>query len=374
MPQKPIRVLQVGMSDNYGGTEATIYGIYNQLDHSKIQFDFLNVYGHPIAKQKELEAHGAHVYDLLLKRREGYRKYIKGIKNFYREHAKEFDAVQCNIQCLDQIDMVRFAKKYGIKKTIVYAHNAGHGIRPSKMAKLAIWWNKKRCHHYVDCFVGCSGLAAQFAFSKRDAAKAIIINTGIDTKNFQFSPEKRMAFRKQYGFGSTTKVYGSAGRFDPQKNQGFLVAIFSQIALKDPEARFFISGRGPLEATLREKIHNAGLDSRCIVATDFIDYQGFYSGIDAFILPSIFEGLGLVLIEAQCAGLPCFVTAKTIPQEACLLPSFKYISLDEKPSTWAQDIMNETQKPIDRAEGFKIVNKEKRDNQDSARAYEMLFN
>ena len=85
---KPYRILQVGMSDNYGGTEATVYSIYNELDHSQIQFDFLNVYGHAIAKQTELESKGAHIYDLLLKRREGYFKYIQGIKKFYREHEK----------------------------------------------------------------------------------------------------------------------------------------------------------------------------------------------------------------------------------------------------------------------------------------------
>ena len=98
MPQKPIRVLQVGMSANYGGTEAVVYGIYERLDHSLVQFDFLNVYGRPIAKQAELEAQGAHVYDLLLKRREGYLKYAKGIKAFFRQHASEFSAIVCNVQ------------------------------------------------------------------------------------------------------------------------------------------------------------------------------------------------------------------------------------------------------------------------------------
>jgi glycosyltransferase involved in cell wall biosynthesis len=373
MPQKPIRVLQVGMSDNYGGTEATIYGIYNHLDHLKIQFDFLNVYGHPIAKQKELEAQGAHVYDLLLKRREGFRKYVNGIKAFYQQHAAEFDAVQCNVQCLDQIDMAKYAKRFGIKKTIVYAHNAGYGIQPSRLARVAIWWNKKRCHKYVDQFVGCSGLANQFVYSGRDAKRAVVINTGIATEQFAYSLTKREAFRKRFGFTNSMVVYGSAGRFDPQKNQLFLLQVFKEVSLRNPKARFFISGRGPLEKTLQARIKDLGMDDCCILTTDFLDYQEFYSGIDAFVLPSLFEGLGVVLIEAQCSGLACFASAKVIPQEARLLPSFCSIPLSESPNEWAARLSQASLFYQNRADALLLVQREKRDLKDSAGAYQHLL-
>jgi len=365
--------LEVGMSDNYGGTEATIYGIYNNLDHSQIQFDFLNVYGHPIAKQAELEASGAHIYDLLLKRREGFQRYIEGIKAFYHNHAQEFDAVQCNVQCLDQIDMAKYAKKYGIKKTIVYAHNAGHGIQPSRMASLAIKWNKIHCHKYVDQFVGCSQLANQFVFSKKDAKKAAVINTGIDTEHLAYSQEKREIFRKRYGFTSSMVVYGSAGRFDPQKNQMFLLNVFKEISSRNPKARFFLSGRGPLEQNLKQRIQELGLNDVCLMVTDFIDYQEFYSGIDAFVLPSLFEGLGVVLVEAQCSGLPCFASAKTIPDEARILSSFTSISLKEDSSFWADKIIATPLFSFDRSQARQIVQQAGRDLQDMAHHYEALF-
>jgi glycosyltransferase involved in cell wall biosynthesis len=373
MPQKPIRVLQVGMSDNYGGTEATIYGIYNHLDHSKIQFDFLNVYGHPIAKQKELEAQGAHIYDLFLKRREGYQKYVNGIKTFYQQHASEFDAVQCNVQCLDQIDMAKFAKRFGIKKTIVYAHNAGYGIQPSRLARIAIWWNKKHCHEYVDQFVGCSGLANRFVFSGHDAKKAVVINTGIATQQFAYSLAKREAFRKRFGFTNSMVVYGSAGRFDPQKNQVFLLHIFKEVSLRNPKARFFLSGRGPLEDALRAKTKELGLDDVCILSSEFLDYQEFYSGIDAFVLPSKFEGLGVVLIEAQCSGLPCFATQSTIPVEAKILSSYLPVPLSDSASTWADLLVHHLAMDEDRSLGLASVQKAHRDIEDAAKAYETLL-
>jgi glycosyltransferase involved in cell wall biosynthesis len=361
------------MSDNYGGTEATIYGIYSHLDHSKIQFDFLNVYGHPIAKQKELETQGARVYGLLLKRREGYKKYVNGIKTFYQEHASEFDAVQCNVQCLDQIDMVKYAKRFGIKKTIIYAHNAGYGIQPSRLARIAIWWNKKHCREYVDQFVGCSGLANRFVFSGRDAKKAVVINTGIATGQFVYSLTKRETFRKRFGFTNSMVVYGSAGRFDPQKNQLFLLQVFKEVSLRNPKARFFLSGRGPLEDTLRAKIKELGLDDVCILTSEFLDYQEFYSGIDAFVLPSKFEGLGVVLIEAQCAGLPCFATLGTIPEEAKILDSFTFISQKEPAEYWAHLLVDQFPPNNDRLGGLDKVQEAHRDLTDAATKYEVLF-
>ena len=372
MPQKPIRVLQVGMSDNYGGTEAIVYGIYEHLDHSQIQFDFLNVYGHPIAKQAELEAQGAHVYDLLLKRREGYFKYIHGIKAFYKAHASEFDAVVCNIQCMDQIDMAKWAKKYGIKKRIVYLHNSGYGIQPSRLARIAIGWNKRFSHRYVTTYAAGSQLSADWGYSKKDARKTIVIKHGIDTKLFAFSSVKRTEFRKTYGLKETDIVYGSAGRLDPQKNQIFLLKTYQAIHEKNPKARFLLAGRGPEEAKIRKAIQDLGLGEVCHLITDFIDFSAFYSALDFFLLPSLFEGLGLVLIEAQCSGLPCFCTSGTIPNVTKILPSFSFISLTYSPQVWAEQILSAVCH-TSRFACSLLVDKAGYDIHDTAKTYRSLF-
>jgi glycosyltransferase involved in cell wall biosynthesis len=371
---KPYRILQVGMSDNYGGTEATVYSLYEKIDRSKLQFDFLNVYGHPLAKQDYLISLGARVFDLPLKRREGYCRYLRGIRDFYQAHAKDFDAVICNVQCLDQIDMARFAKKYGIKNVLIYSHNAGYGILPSRLAKIAIWWNKKTCHRYVDHYVACSQMAADFVFSKKDARKTRVINTGILTSHFAFDAEKRQQFRSQFGYSPEDHVYGSAGRFDPQKNQLFLIDVFSEIAMQDPHARFFLSGRGPLEMKIRDKIKEKNLESTCRLVTDFLDYQAFYSGLDAFLLPSIFEGLGVVLIEAQCAGLPCLASAGTVPSEAKILPNFVYVPLQAGPKAWAEQAITSLQGHVlDRSSGLTSVRSAGRDIAETSKLYERLF-
>jgi len=373
MSQKPIRVLQVGMSDNYGGTEAIIYGIYEHLDHSKIQFDFLNVYGHPIARQDELIAQGAHVYDLLLKRREGYFKYIRGIKEFYKQHAKEFDAVVCNVQCLDQIDMAKYAKKFGVKKTVVHVHNSGNGIKASRLADFAIRMNKAHCHRYVDLFLACSKNAAKWGFRKQDASKTIIVNNGLDISSMSFSGTKREAFRDKYHFSKEDRIYASAGRLDPQKNQFFLIDIFEHIHQKDPQAKFVLLGNGPLRNQIQSRINDSSAKSSMLLINRIDDIGSFYSGIDAFVLPSLFEGLGMVLLEAQCSGLPCYASADTIPEEACVLKSFRFIPLSLGPEKWASQILNDQLAFSNREEAAKFLVEAGRDIRDTSRFYSSLF-
>jgi glycosyltransferase involved in cell wall biosynthesis len=373
MPSKPLRVLQVGMSDNYGGTEAVVYGVYNHLDHSQVQFDFLNVYGHPLAKQSELEAQGAHVYGLLLKRREGYFRYAKGIKEFYKQHAGEFDAVVCNVQCLDQIDMAKWGRKFGIAKRIVYLHNAGNGIAPSRLAKIAIGWNKRHAQRYVSDFVAISSLASRWGFGKKQQKQAQIIPNGIAIDHFAFSPKNRADFRQKFSLSEATLVFGFAGRFDPQKNPLFLLDIFNAIYLKNPSARFLIAGRGPLERQVREKAASLACGKAITIITDLDDLAPFYSAIDAFILPSLFEGLGLVLVEAQCSGLPCLASEKTIPEEAQVLPSFKRASLSDTADQWAEAAL-ELSFDFPREQGTQFVRKAHYDVVETAKAYLELLN
>lgn len=372
MPQKPIRILQIGMSDNYGGTESVVYGIYERLDRSAVQFDFLNVYGHPLAKQSHLEELGAHIYNLLLKRREGYFKYIKGIKSFYREHASEFDAVVANVQCLDQIAMLKYAKKFGIKKRVVYAHNSGNGIAPSRFAKIAIWWNKLFSHHYVTDYVGVSENASKWSFSHRDALKAKTILSGVDSEAFSFDEGKRDRFRAAYGIPNDAFLVGSAGRFDPQKNQMFLLDIFKEISIMNPEAKFVLAGFGPLEKEIRSRISALALQDKVLLLVGVSDLRSLYSALDVFVFPSLFEGMGMVLIEAQCAGLTCFASAKTIPSEAKILPSFHFVSLSESPLNWASAVA-EASAPLDRHEAYLEVKKAGRDLNETIKEYQGLF-
>ena len=372
MPTNVLRVLQVGMSSDYGGTEAVVYEIYRNIDKSRFQFDFLNVYDKPIARQALLESMDARILPLKLKRREGYRKYLRGIKAFYKEHAHEFDVVVCNVQCLDQIAMAKYAKKNGIPKTIIHLHNANYGVQPSRLARIAIFWNKRFCHRYVDQFVACSSLAAKWGYSKRDYINCSILKQGIDVERMRYDTEKRQSFRMRFGYSAGDRLYGSVGRMDPQKNQLFLIDVYSEIRRIDKQAKFVLVGSGPMEDEVRQKIDSSPIADRICVIPRADEIETFYSGIDCFLLPSKFEGLGMVLIEAQCSGLPCLATKDTIPPEAKLRDDFRFLPLDLGPVEWAKEAMK-TSSDSQRDIAYHCIIDDGRDIVETAKEYSKIL-
>ena len=355
-PYKPLRVLQVGMSPDYGGTEAIIYGIYKSLDRDKVQFDFLDVTDRPLALENELIDLGARIYRLSLNRRNGYRKYLRGIKAFYKLHKGEFDVVVCNVQSLDQIDMVRFARKFGVPRTVIHVHSSGLGGKPSFLLKGAIFANRLTYRRYTDVCLACSAKAGRWGFGKHGDRFVHVIKNGIDIKRFAFSESKRQAFRKENGIGLGETVYGSLGRMTFEKNQAYLLEVFAAIAQKDPTARFVLVGQGPLETELKNKAVDLGIDGKMIWISSTPDPSSFYCGIDKFIFTSLFEGLGIVLVEAQCSGLPCFYSAGVIPDEVRIGEKAFAIPLESGAEHWAQAAIEE---PLvnesDRANAFEAV-------------------
>ena len=340
-PNKSLRVLQVGMSPDYGGTEAIIYGIYKSLNRDKVQFDFLDVTDRPLALENELIDLGAKIYRLSLNRRNGYRKYLRGIKAFYKQHKGEFDVVVCNVQSLDQIDMVRFARKNGVRRTFIHVHSSGLSGKPSFLLKGAIFANRLTYRRYTDVCLACSAKAGRWGFGKNSDRFVRVIKNGIDIKRFSFSEFKRKAFRQENGLGAVETVYGSLGRMTFEKNQLFLLEVFAAIARKDPDARFVLVGQGPLETKLKNKAVDLGIGGKMIWISSIPDPSSFYCGIDKFIFTSLFEGLGIVLVEAQCSGLPCFYSAQVIPDEVRVSERAFAIPLEASAEHWAQTAIEE---------------------------------
>ena len=203
----PLRILQIGMSTNYGGTEAFLVNLYRNIDRSKYQFDFLNVYDEPLACQSEIISLGGNIYNLHLRRRQdGLKKYKKGIKRFYQDY--RFDVVVQNVQDLINIDMLIYAKKYGIKKRIIYGHNSGFGMKPSKLSLLSHILNKLRVKKYVTDFVVVSDKANEFLYPKSVQDKVTIIPNIIDFDKFKYNEEARNRIRKELNIVNK-KVYGN---------------------------------------------------------------------------------------------------------------------------------------------------------------------
>lgn len=335
---KIIRVLQVGMSPYYGGTESFLMSQYRAIDKKKIQFDFLNVYNVKIACQDEIETLGGHIYYLDMARHHGLRSYYKNLDEFFAKNARQFDAVHCNFQSLINTDVLKYAKKYGIKVRIAHAHNSGYGTEPNLKQKLLIGVNQRTLGLYATHYFACSSLAAKWMFKNKETT---IIHNAIETTKYLYNPEIRNKIRLQYGLADE-KLLLFVGRLDPQKNLPFLIEIFSKVIKLQEKWKLFIIGDGILRSELEKLITCMHLQDKIQLLGTRNNVNEFLQAADAFLLPSKFEGLGIVLIEAQAAGIPCFTSKNVVPPEVDVTGLVRFISLDDSALVWAKDIVENT--------------------------------
>ena len=152
-----------------------------------------------------------------------------------------------------------------------------------------------------------------------------------------------------------------------------MLQIYQEIAKRDPAARFILLGRGPLEKEVHSAIIEHGLSDKCLLISGIDDIGSFYSGIDCFVFPSKFEGLGMVLIEAQCAGLPCLATQGTIPSEVKLRNDFCFLPLDAGPATWAEVAIHNVTPSGQREDAYQSIIKVGRDIVETSKDYSKLI-
>ena len=162
-----------------------------------------------------------------------------------------------------------------------------------------------------------------------------VINNGINTDAFCFNPEIRNAMRIKLGVESKY-VLGFIGRLSEQKNPLFLIDVFYEFQKNYPDSVMLIIGEGDLRSTMEEKIYEYGL-SECVILTGAISYcADYYQAMDCFLLPSNFEGLGIVLVEAQCSGLPC-IASNNVPKSVNLTGNVSFLETISA-KEWAQKI------------------------------------
>ena len=195
-----------------------------------------------------------------------------------------------------------------------------------------------------------SELSSRFFFGTKPAT---MIFNAIDTDKFAFNLEARNHIRGKYGFDDNKHVYGFAGRIAFQKNPLFLMDVFKEIKSRDNNAVFLVCGDGDL---LLDTIKRAEINSiEVSFAGSVQNIESYYSAMDVFILPSRFEGLGIVLIEAQCNGLPCVATADVIPEVAKVTDLLEFIPLRNNPQEWADKAIHVLNNSRDRLSFSAIV-------------------
>lgn len=340
-----IRVLHVLGGTGLGGAESRIMDLYRQMDRDEIQFDFLvhssavNGYSEDAPGRKpqfydeEIRRLGGRIYVLPKFKVYNYPAYQKAIRDFFGQH-HEFRVVQGHMTSTAGI-YLPIAKKSGIPITVAHSRNAGVEKGPKGIATRFFRRNLVRKADY--CFA-CSELAGTDVFGEKAMreGKVRIIHNAIDVGRFIYDPGRRDEMRTKLGLTGQL-VIGHVGRFDRQKNHPYLIDVFARLCEIRQDAVLLLLGEGIGMESAREKCRALGIAEKVRFAGNQKRTEDYYQAMDIFLLPSFYEGLPGVLVEAQAAGLKCFVS-DTVTREAKATDLVTYLSIRRPAGDWAQKI------------------------------------
>ena len=348
------KVLVFGITENPGGVESVIMNYYRHLDRSKVQFDFLCNTEKPVAYEEEIKELGGTIYRVTA-RSINRSKFKEDMNKFFLEHAQEYSTIWVNICSLANIDYLKYAKKFGIKYRIIHSHNSQN--MDSKLRMLLHKANKCIISKYATDFWSCSEDSSKWFYSEKiiKSNKYLLVNNAIDTEKFKFNDEIRRKYRKKMNLENKF-VIGNVGRFHFQKNHEFLIDIFKEISKKQENAYLLLVGQGEEENKIKNKVESMNLKDKVAFLGIRNDVDSLLQAMDAFLFPSLFEGLPLALIETQANGINIYAASEGIPTKAKMVDNFYFMSLKDSPEVWADKILENKNKARE-LENPKIIEK-----------------
>lgn len=323
----PIKVLYITPAlNNCGGIESYCMNYYRNMSND-IHIDFAT---HDIRDEnykKEIENNGGKVYEFYPLGLKTMVKSIKQIKNFFAEH-NDYDIVHCNMANA-AIFYFYYAEKNGIDIRILHSHQDNYADKFShKLRNIPLIFLGKQ---YTTVEMACSKKAGDFLFKNDDYT---VVNNGIDLQKYSYNEETRKKVRKDLKLKDNDILLGTVGRLTEQKNQKYLIDVLK--LLNDKKYKLIIIGEGHLDEKLRKKAKELNVENNIIFTGSVNNVEEYMQAMDIFLLPSLYEGLGIVNIEAQVSGLPTIVS-DNVPQEAKATDLVRFVSLNHI-ENWIEEI------------------------------------
>lgn len=322
-----------GMSP--GGAQSFIMNVYRNIDRKKYKFDFLLNVGDG-SYRGEIERLGGHIY-VVPSRHEGILKERRALDEFFRNHGTEYNAVHIHRSSLTNIEVLKYAKKYGVARRILHCHSTS---QVGWVHKLMHWLRKPVVHVWANKYLACSEVAADWMYKWTGVRNSVIeVRNGIDTKKYSFNSENRVSVRNELNIPNNALVIGHAGRFLEVKNHTFIIDVFKAVVRLRPDSYLLLAGEGPLVDTITQKVKRLSLTDKVFFLGNRDDMHRLLSAMDIFLFPSLYEGLPFAPIEAQAAGVRV-VCSDRVSEEVQLSDGLQFHSLSESPEAWADAILS----------------------------------
>ncbi len=319
MMAEPIRVAQVMGYMNGGGVESVVMNYYRHIDREKVQFDFIVCRGSVGIPKEEIESLGGRIFVV-----PNYSRIIefhRAIFQLCRENS--WAIVHSHLNALSVFPL-HAAMKAGVDCRIAHSHSTGNPIEGLRyLVKITLRRLSRR--YSTHCFA-CSRHAGDWLFGKN--SKYEVIYNAIDCDQFRYSPDIRKEIRQELGIHEHVQVIGHIGRFCQQKNQAYLLDLLQAILAERKDVLLMMIGDGDDKPAVAAEVKYRNLDEHIIILPNTKEIWRYYQAFDIFVLPSLYEGLGMVAIEAQLAGLPC-ILSDNVPRSASLGGRTVYLPLDD---------------------------------------------
>lgn len=298
-----IRVLQMIGSLGVGGSQTMMMNVYRNIDRSRIQFDF--VIDHPDGRAfaEEIESLGGRIYEMPGFHGSNFREIQRDWNNFFYVHP-EYRVLHSHVRSYASL-YLPVASRHGVK-TIIHSHSTSSGTGIKAAVKTAL---QKPLKDQADILIACSSEAGRWLYGEKacQGSNYVFLPNAVDTKLYAPDEAVRAKYRGELGV-EDKYVVGHVGRLHPAKNHGFLLAAFAELKKRRPDAVLLLVGEGELRGPIEEKIRALNLDGSVIMTGLRKDVPQLLQAMDVFAYPSAWEGMPMTVIEAQAAGLPCYIS------------------------------------------------------------------
>jgi glycosyltransferase involved in cell wall biosynthesis len=333
-----IRVLHTVGSMDPGGVETWLINVLKYIDRDLIEFHFCTFGPKQGLLAGEVERLGGRM--LACPQKPNLWSFHHRFRKIL--HEGKYDVVHSHVTLFSGV-VLRWAKTEGVPTRIAHSHISQDDKSDTRARRRYRRMMKSWIQRFATHGVAVSKPAATNLFGQNweHDARFRIVPCGIDTRPYE-EPVTRGEIRAELGISPKALVVGHVGRFDPQKNHHFLLEIAQAVLTRRPDINFLMIGDGPLRTEIETRVSQMGLSNKIHFTGIRTDVPRLMLGaMDLFTFPSLYEGLGICLLEAQAAGLRCLVS-DTVPEEVVRVPgSVSFISLSAGKDHWATRVIRE---------------------------------
>ena len=353
--EEPTRILHITEMLSAAGIESFIMNMYRHIDRSKVQFDFLVLRNQKEFYDDEIKKLGGKKYFVESTKKNTWARILdesKQIENFLKKNS--YQIVHIHYTTPLRAPYLLAAKRAGVKTRIYHAHSAAVSGK-SNLKLLVYSYYRKKITKWATDYFACSKAAAEWIFEENLVKNGIVkvIYNGIDIDRFAFNEKTRISTRKQLGLKNEYVIIHT-GRFLEQKNHKFIIKVFDELKKKYNNVRLLLLGTGELVEEIKSMVLELGLQQDVIFLGVKADVENYLCAADCYLMPSLYEGLPVAAVEAECSGLPC-VFSENITREIELQENVKFLSLNDSEEEWCKQILKF--KDLPRTDGKKAIKK-----------------